>query len=70
MSDLQATDKPTVRQTTCSRCGTVFGCGVETGGCWCAAEPYRLPMPAPHENETCWCPACLRAEYARQMAAQ
>jgi hypothetical protein len=27
--------------------------------CWCAAEDFRLPMPA-DAGEDCLCPACLR----------
>ena len=46
------------RRLACARCGTRFDCGLG-GDCWCAAEPYRLPM----DNaaiEDCLCPACLR----------
>jgi hypothetical protein len=46
------------RRIACGRCGASFDCSLG-GGCWCAAEPYRLPMPvAPTED--CLCPACLR----------
>jgi hypothetical protein len=34
------------------------------GECWCAAEPYRLPMP--NDDTECLCPACLRAAAAEQ----
>jgi hypothetical protein len=51
------------RRLACARCGTTFECGSTAGQCWCAAEDFRLPMPA--EGEDCLCPACLR-----KMAAQ
>jgi hypothetical protein len=52
------------RQLNCARCGVAFECGL-AGDCWCAAEPYRLPMPKPATEEKeakvdCLCPACLR----------
>ena len=47
---------------TCSRCGAGFGCGAATSGCWCAAEAFRLPLPA--DGEDCLCRACLRAAAA------
>ena len=50
------------RRVTCARCGAVFDCGLG-GGCWCAAEPYRLPLPGPEtdcETGDCLCPGCLR----------
>ena len=47
------------RRLACARCGATFDCSLG-GGCWCAAEPYRLPMPEP-AAEDCLCPACLRA---------
>jgi hypothetical protein len=45
------------RRLACARCGAAFGCA--PGGCWCAAEPYRLPM-TDTAVEGCLCPACLR----------
>src|SRR3972149_1687388 len=33
------------RTLACARCGTVFECR-PAGGCWCAAEPYRLALTA------------------------
>jgi len=42
----------------CARCGTPFECGL-AADCWCAAEPYRLPMTKA-SREDCLCPACLR----------
>jgi Cysteine-rich CWC len=53
------------RRLTCERCGQEFGCSRDDiGGCWCATEPYRLPMPASgaaNAFKDCLCPACLRA---------
>jgi len=46
------------RRLTCARCGVSFDCGLG-GDCWCAAEPYRLPMTTV-TIEDCLCPACLR----------
>jgi hypothetical protein len=46
------------RTLNCARCGTAFECGL-SGQCWCAAEPYRLPMTMA-AVEDCLCPACLR----------
>ena len=45
------------RHLACARCGTVFECA-QAGECWCAAEPFRLPMPDA-AGEDCLCPACL-----------
>jgi hypothetical protein len=60
------------RRIVCERCGTEFGCGRDGAeGCWCAAEPYRLPMPVPGKAgalSDCLCPNCLRA-LARETAA-
>jgi hypothetical protein len=68
LTDLHTHDKPPARRKTCARCGIAFECS--TGCCcWCAAEPYRLPMPAPGSAEDCMCPACLCAEAARQQMA-
>jgi len=50
------------RSLACARCGISFDCRLG-GGCWCAAEPYRLPMP--DAGEDCLCPACLRVAAAR-----
>ena len=35
-----------------------FDCGL-SAECWCAAEPYRLPMTKAR-IEDCLCPECLR----------
>ena len=48
----------TPRRLACARCGTSFDCGLG-GDCWCAAETFKLPMPA-SDAEDCLCPACLR----------
>ena len=47
------------RKLNCARCGAAFECNLE-GGCWCTAEPYRLPVPDEAASEDCLCPACLR----------
>jgi len=46
------------RRVACARCGAPFDCGLDTE-CWCAAEPYRLKLPASAADD-CLCPACLR----------
>lgn len=51
------------RKLACARCGSVFECSLG-GGCWCDAEPYRLPM-SNAAVEDCLCPACLRKAAAR-----
>jgi len=48
----------TARRLSCAHCGTAFECGLSTD-CWCAAEPYRLPMTKAW-IEDCLCPTCLR----------
>jgi hypothetical protein len=54
-----------VRHIACARCGSTFICGRDDpAGCWCAAEPYRLPTPLPAQVGSfsdCLCPSCLRA---------
>lgn len=53
-----------LRALRCARCGGVFECRPE-GGCWCADETFRLPLPGPRSPlaayDDCLCPACLRA---------
>ena len=53
------------RRIACERCGAEFRCGRDSpAGCWCAAEPYRLPVPLPAAagpSSDCLCPSCLRA---------
>jgi Cysteine-rich CWC len=69
-------DDSAPRPLTCARCGVPFDCGLG-GDCWCAAEPFRLPMPKPAPKltpepgsvEDCLCPICLRAA-ASATAAQ
>jgi hypothetical protein len=50
------------RWLACGRCGAEFGCGRDSAaGCWCASEPYRLPLPAQDGAAgDCLCPSCLR----------
>jgi hypothetical protein len=55
-------ESPATRRLTCARCGAPFDCKLG-GECWCAAEPYRLPMPDT-DAEDCLCPSCLRAAAA------
>lgn len=47
-----------IRDISCARCGAAFTCALD-GTCWCAAEPYRMPMASP-VSEDCLCPGCLR----------
>jgi len=54
------------RRLTCACCGAAFDCGLG-GDCWCAAEPYRMPLDA-GKGEDCLCPACLRQAAARHAA--
>lgn len=51
----------TTRPKTCPRCGAGFGCST-SGTCWCAEEPYRVPMPkaGATEYDDCLCRSCLR----------
>ncbi|MBI1202076.1 MAG: hypothetical protein GC182_06150 [Rhodopseudomonas sp.] len=55
------------RQLTCARCGAAFGCNL-AGGCWCDAEPYRLPLPT-QAAQDCLCPTCLRQMAQEQAQA-
>jgi hypothetical protein len=59
-----SSESTATRRLACARCGTAFDCSLG-GGCWCAAEPYRLPMPDSVAGD-CLCPACLRAKAAAQ----
>ncbi|HEY7997274.1 MAG TPA: cysteine-rich CWC family protein [Pseudolabrys sp.] len=59
---------PPGRRLACARCGTAFDCGLggaSPGECWCAAEPYRLPLTAAGASEDCLCPECLRKAAAQ-----
>ncbi len=57
------------RRLACARCGAAFEC-MPGGDCWCAAEPYRLPLTQAGEIEDCLCPACLRQAAALPRAAE
>jgi len=57
---MDAGDAVTSRRMICARCGRPFDCGLGRE-CWCAAEPFRLPMPEPQSDVDCVCPRCLRA---------
>jgi len=46
------------RRLACVRCNAVFECGL-SADCWCAAEPYQLPMTRAW-LEDCLCPSCVR----------
>jgi len=50
------------RRLICSACGAAFDCGLG-GDCWCAAEPYQLPLS--DSAGDCLCPGCLRQAAAR-----
>jgi hypothetical protein len=53
------------RMLACARCGAAFECR-PAGGCWCAAEPYRLPLTTAGASKDCMCPTCLRQAAALQ----
>jgi hypothetical protein len=55
----------TPRRLVCARCGASFDCGLG-GECWCAAENFRMSMPAVDAAEDCLCPPCLRAHRRAQ----
>ena len=46
------------RRLACARCGTAFDCGLG-GECWCAAEPYRLPLTSRRRERGLPLPALL-----------
>jgi len=46
------------RRLSCARCGASFDCGL-SADCWCASEPYKLPMTKAW-IEDCLCPSCMR----------
>ncbi len=54
----------------CVRCGASFRCGNVAGDptCWCAELPPVMPLDA--AATSCFCPACLREEVARRVAAE
>jgi hypothetical protein len=64
---MTATTQTPPRRLACARCGAVFECR-SGGGCWCADEPYRLPLTAAGAAEDCLCPACLRKAAAAAAA--
>jgi hypothetical protein len=45
------------RRLICAACGAEFSCTMDKG-CWCAAEPARMPLPS--DAVDCLCPECLR----------
>lgn len=47
------------RRLVCARCGAAFDCGLGQD-CWCAAEPWRVPVTDGAKSEDCLCPPCLR----------
>jgi hypothetical protein len=52
--------KSSARVVICAQCGASFGCDL-SGDCWCADEPFRLPVPAATDTASdCLCPTCLR----------
>jgi Cysteine-rich CWC len=56
----------TPRRIACSGCGTEFSCSL-SGGCWCADESFRLPLPA--DATDCLCPDCLRKLAKQQQSS-
>jgi hypothetical protein len=54
-------DQPAPRKLVCAGCGAAFDCRLG-GDCWCAAEPFRLPLPERGSTEDCLCPACLHTK--------
>ena len=59
-------ETPAARRLACSGCGAEFDCYL-AGGCWCADESFRLPMPA--DASDCVCPECLRKMAAEQRSS-
>jgi len=57
------TETPEPRRLACTGCGAEFSCNL-AGGCWCADEAFRLPMPT--DASDCLCPDCLRKLAAKQ----
>jgi hypothetical protein len=55
-----AQDIAAVAVQSCSRCGSAFTCGAESGTatCWCVELPRLQNIRA---DQTCLCPACLQA---------
>jgi len=67
--DVRPREPAALRRLTCARCGGEFDCGLG-GDCWCAAEPFRLPMPDSAAAADCLCPTCLRAAAAAAVACR
>ena len=57
--DPRMTQTAKLRSLVCARCGAAFGCGAETGMCWCMEEELRVPMPK-DASAACLCADCLR----------
>jgi hypothetical protein len=59
--------------STCSQCGTEFGCAMVDGSdgapCWCTKLPPVAALPLAGDAAGCWCPACL-AQHIAQRAAK
>lgn len=55
-----------LREQRCEACGESFGCGAETGGCWCDEVTLDAATLARLRDEftRCLCPACLRRQGA------
>jgi len=70
MSGRSAEIPSPVRRLACARCGAAFDCGSggRDGGCWCADEDVRMPMPGATGGD-CLCPECLRAAAAARPAS-
>jgi cysteine-rich CWC protein len=52
-----------LRPERCEACGKTFGCGAQTGGCWCDDVPMDPAALAAlrARYERCLCPDCLLA---------
>ena len=52
---------PASKTDRCPRCDGTFGCGVATGGCWCAEVTLTAQLRATlaEEYDGCLCPGCL-----------
>lgn len=49
--------------TTCPRCSKPFGCGVDTGACWCADVDVKPAVRTALSQyyEGCLCQECLES---------
>jgi hypothetical protein len=61
---------PDVVPETCEACGREFGCGVNSGLCWCALEDVSPGVLASlsERYDRCLCPPCLEAASAAEAA--